>query len=72
MSFDFLPAVRVIDADLRSALDCSTLESFDPLGKKQPRRPLGKSYLPRASLKFKISKLRTWSKRVLGFNMALG
>jgi len=49
---DFLPTVRVLDADVRSALDCSTLEPFDPLGKDQPRRPLGKSVLPRASLKF--------------------
>jgi hypothetical protein len=49
---DFLPAVRVLDADLRSALDCSTLESYDPVGKDQPRRPLGKSYPPRASLKY--------------------
>jgi len=61
---DFLPAARVLDADLRTALDCSTLEPFDPLGKDQHRRPLGKSYRPRASLKFEISKLRTWSKRV--------
>jgi len=69
---DFLPVVRVLDADLRSALDCSTLESYDPVGKDQPRRPLGKSYPPRASLKFEISKLRTWSKRVIGFNLDLG
>jgi hypothetical protein len=69
---DFLPAARVLDADLRTALDCSTLEPFDPLGKDHHRCPLGKSYRPRASLKFEISKLRTWSKRVIGFNMALG
>jgi hypothetical protein len=69
---DFLPAMRVLDADLRSALDCSTLESYDPVGKDQPRRPLGKSYPPRASLKFEISKLRTWSKGVIGFNLDLG
>jgi hypothetical protein len=62
---DLLPAVRVLDANLRLALDCSTLESssFDLLGKYQPLRPLGKTYLPHASLKFVISKLRTWSKR---------
>jgi hypothetical protein len=71
---DLLPAVRVLDADLRSALDCSTLESssFDLLGKDQPLRLLGKTFLPHASLKFVISKLRTWSKRVIGFNMVLG
>jgi hypothetical protein len=71
---DLLPAVRVLDADLRSALDCSTLESFsfDLLGKDHPLRPLGKTYLPHASLKFEISKLRTWSKRVIGFNKVLG
>jgi hypothetical protein len=51
---DLLPAVRVLDADLRSALDCSTLESssFDMLGKDQPLCPLGKTYFPHASLKF--------------------
>jgi hypothetical protein len=51
---DLLPAVRVLDADLRSALDCSTLESssFDLLGKDQPLHSLGKTYLPHASLKF--------------------
>jgi len=71
---DLLPAMRVIDADLRSALDCSTLESssFDLLGKDQPHRLMGKTYLPHASLKFEISKLRTWSKQVIGFNLALG
>jgi hypothetical protein len=71
---DLLPAVRVIDADRRSALDCSTLESssFDLLGKDQDHRPMGKTFLPHASLKFEISKLLTWSKRVIGFNLALG
>jgi hypothetical protein len=55
-------------------LICSTLESssFDLLGKDQPHRPMGKTFLPHASLKFEISKLRTWSKRVIGFNLALG
>jgi hypothetical protein len=33
---------------------------------------MGKTFLPHASLKFEISKLRTWSKRVIGFNLALG
>jgi hypothetical protein len=71
---DLLPPVRVIDADLRSALDCSTLESslFDLSGKDQPLRLMGKTYLPHASLKFEISKLCMWSKRVIGFNLALG
>jgi hypothetical protein len=71
---DLLLAVRVLDVDLRLVLDCSTLESssFDLLGKDQPLRPLGKTYLPHASLKFEISKLRTWSKRVIGFNTVLG
>jgi hypothetical protein len=71
---DLLPAVRVIDADRRSALDCSTLESlsFDLLGKDQPHRSMGKTLFPHASLKFEISKLRTWSKRVIGFNLDLG
>jgi hypothetical protein len=51
---DLLLAVRVIDADLRSALDRSTLESssFDLLGKDQPHRPMGKTFLPQTSLKF--------------------
>jgi hypothetical protein len=51
---DLLLAVRMIDADLRSALDCSTLESssFDLLGKDQPHHPMGKTFLPHASLKF--------------------
>jgi hypothetical protein len=51
---DLLLAVRVLDADLRSALDCSTLESssFDLLGKDQPLRPPSKIYLPHVSLKF--------------------
>jgi len=54
----------VIDAVLRSALDCSTLESssFDLLGKDQPLRLMGKTYLPHG----------TWSKQVIGFNLALG
>jgi len=71
---DLLPAMRVLDANLRSALDCSTLESssFDLLGKDQPLRLLGKTYLSHASLKFEISKLRMWSKRVIGFNKVLG
>jgi len=71
---DLLLAVRVLDADLRSALDCSTLESssFDLLGKDQPHCLLGKTYLPQESLKFEISNLRTWSKRAIGFNMVLG
>jgi hypothetical protein len=73
----------VIDADQRSALDCCTLESpsFDLLGKDQhhrsmgkdqPHRLMGKTLFPHASLKFEISKLRTWSKRVIGFNLDLG
>jgi hypothetical protein len=71
---DLPPMVRVLDADLRWVLDYSTLESslFDLLGKDQPLRLLGKTYLPHASLKFEISKLLTWSKRVIGFNMVLG
>jgi hypothetical protein len=71
---DLLPAVRVIDADRRSALDCSTLESpsFDLLGKDQPHRSMGKTLFPHASLKFEISKLCTWSKRGIGFNLDLG
>jgi len=71
---DLLPAVRVIDADRRSALDCSTLESpsFDLLGKDQPHRSMGKTLFPHASLKFEILKLRMWSKRVIGFNLDLG
>jgi len=49
---DLLPTVRVLDADLSSALDCSTLESssFDMLGKDQPHHPQGKTYLPHAKL----------------------
>jgi len=71
---DLLPAVRVIDADLRLVLDCSILESssFDLLGKDHPHRLMGKTFLPHASLKFEISMLRTWSKWVIGFNLALG
>jgi hypothetical protein len=51
---DLLPTVRVIDADRRSALDCSTLESpsFDLLGKDQPHRSMGKTLFPHANLKF--------------------
>jgi hypothetical protein len=73
-ALDLLSAVRFVDEILRSAVDCSTLESprVDMLDKDQPHRPLGKKSFQRSNLKFEISNLRTCSKLVIGFNMVMG
>jgi hypothetical protein len=68
--FDLLPAVWHAEADMRTSVDCFSLESHTLvlLDKDQIVRPQGKH--PR--LNFENSRLRTWRKSGHAFYLALG
>jgi hypothetical protein len=82
---DLLPSVRHAKEDLRTAMDCFSLESppLELLDKDQhapselldidkPFCPLGKKLHAHSNLKFEFSKRRTWSKQGNRSNLALG
>jgi hypothetical protein len=71
---DLLPSVRHAEDDLRTAVDCFSLESppLDLLDKNRLICPLGKKLHSHSNLKFEFSKRSTWSKLGNGSNLALG
>jgi hypothetical protein len=71
---DFLLSVRHAEDDLRTAVDCFSLESppLELLDKVQLICPLGKKLLSHSNLKFEFSKRRMWRKLGNGSNLALG
>jgi hypothetical protein len=71
---DLLPSVRQAEEELRTAVDCFSLEAPQPIlmGIDRPFCPPGKKSLAHPNLNFKISKRRTWSKLVIASNLSLG
>jgi hypothetical protein len=71
---DFLPSVRHAKDDLRTAVDCFSLESppLELLNKYRLICPLGKKLLSHSNLKFEFSKRLTWRKLGIRSNLALG
>jgi len=71
---DLLLSVRQTEEELRTAVDCFSLEAppHELMGIDQPLCPSGKKILAHPNLKFKLSKRRTWSKLDMGSNLALG
>lgn len=71
---DFLPSVRHAEDNLRTAVNCFSLESppLELFDKDRLICPLGKKLLSHLNLKFKFSKRRTWRKLGNGSNLALG
>jgi hypothetical protein len=71
---DLLRSVRQAEEELRTAMNCFSLEAPPPelMGIDRPFCPPGKKILAHPNLNFKISKRRTWSKLVIGSNLALG
>jgi hypothetical protein len=75
---DVLPSVRLVEEELRSEVDCFSLESppLELLDKVTDRlqhvRPLGKKRFSLSNSKFESLRLRTWRKLGSGFDLALG
>jgi hypothetical protein len=71
---DFLMSVKSVGEEIRTAVDCSSLESAVPglLGKDRSFYTLGKKTLFPSILNFERSKRNTWSKLRIGSNLALG
>jgi hypothetical protein len=71
---DLLSSVRQAEEELKTAVDCFSLEAPQPvlMGIDRPFCPPGKKSLAHPNLNFKISKRRTWSKLVIGSNLSLG
>jgi hypothetical protein len=71
---NFLPSVRHAEDDLRTAVDCFSLESplLELLDKDRLICTLGKKLLSHSNLKFEFSKRRTWRKLGNRSNLALG
>jgi hypothetical protein len=71
---DFLPSVRHAEDNLRTAVNCFSLESppLELFYKDRVICPLGKKLLSHLNLKFEFSKCRTWRKLGNGSNLALG
>jgi hypothetical protein len=78
-ALDLLPMVRHVEVELRSVVDCFSLESspLELLGKDRHFRPKGKKVLSRSNLNFENSKseysrMHTWNKLGSRFYVALG
>jgi hypothetical protein len=71
---DLLPSVKSAGEEIRTAVDCSSLESASPglLDKDRSFCTLGKKTLVPSILNFERSKRNTWSKLGLGPDLALG